>query len=239
MRNASSTIMTMILAVAGAVLNTSARAEVSGLYFDLSLGQANYRDLKKSEYDALTASTLDSFVTSGDIASWSIDSSKLDKGATAFSAATGFRVNPYLAFDIGWLSTGQSQYRATITADGNPYLGKISMSASGPTIAIMGMLPIGDKFEIRGRAGALFGRSFIDPYIHGTKDGYVGSYSVGEKSTDPFAGLSFAFYFTDQVSVYAGWQRIFKVSGDFTVGTTTSSIETDVDNVLVGITFRQ
>ncbi len=237
MRNASSTIMTMILAVAGAVLNTSARAEVSGLYFDLSLGQANYSDFKKSEYDALTASTLDSFVTSGDIASWSIDSSKLDKGATAFSAATGFRVNPYLAFDIGWLSTGQAQYRANVTADSNPYLGKISMSASGPTIAIMGMLPIGDKFEIRGRAGALFGRSFLDGYLQWPTGN--DSYSVGEKSTDPFAGLSFAFNFTEQVSVYAGWQRIFNVGGDFTVGTTTNSVKSDVDNVLVGITFRQ
>ena len=83
----------------------------------------------------------------------------------------------------------------------------------------------------------LFSKSSIDGYGQSLDESLT--FSITEKSSDSFASLNAAFKFTDQISVYTGWQRIFNVGGNYVIDVTTVSAETDVDNFHVGITFRQ
>lgn len=197
----------------------TALAADSGVYFDVSLGQAFAKDIgSKDDFDDVTNTYVGS-----------VDSSTLDDTASSWSAVIGYKFLPYVAVDAGYVDFGTDKYRAIL--DNSSYLYKNQISARGATLAAMGILPLGKRFELTARAGVLFSKTTLDVYL---SDGLNNtSAALSTSSKDLFFGAGGAFKFTDRFSVRLGWQRFNDVGDKYETG------ESDIDVVSLGVTFSQ
>lgn len=207
----------IVLACTLCLGSATAMAEDFGFYFDAALGQSALKDLSKSDFDsALNAS---------------IQSSTFDDKGSFWSVAAGYKACSYFAADLGFAELGAAKYRANITASGVPLLYKASLSSSGPTLAAMGILPIGSRFEIHGRGGLLFAKTSFKEYA--TDNTTSSSYAYSAKSRDFFFGVEAAFNITQNIAAHVGAQRFLNVGDKYETG------ESDIDVFSLGVTFKQ
>jgi OmpA-OmpF porin, OOP family len=200
---------------------TSAFAAQPGWYVGATVGQARF-DLSKSELDDLAASTFDVF-----------DSSSLDDSSTAFSAFVGFRISPYLAVEAAYTDLGEAEYRA----DGAIFIPPlvpvtlgVKLNAKGPTLAVIGALPISDSFDVHARGGVFFAKT----ELKATADvsGGSGSDSVSSNSQDFFYGIGAGYNVGAHWSFTADFQQYKDVGDKDTTG------EGDVNVFTVGASYR-
>lgn len=109
------------------VLTSSAWAQA---YVGLALGQAKYRDACRSAASSIPCSSDD----------------------TTFRVFAGYRINPYLAFELGANTLGTIRASTGETAD----LDAIDISA-------LGSWPIGNRFAVHGRLGIFSGDMTASP----------------------------------------------------------------------------
>lgn len=157
--------------------------------------------------------------------------SSLDDKSSIWTVDAGYRPWPYFAADVGFADLGTAKYRANVLTGGSNNLYKYSITSGGPTLAVMGIVPIGHRFEVYGRGGLLFARTSLKEHAENTIDVWNGSATF--KSRDLFAGIGAAFNFTDTVAVNVRAYRFFDVGDKYRTG------ESDVDAFSVGVTFRQ
>lgn len=220
-----------IVATALMVFSAGSLADQDGgFYLSANLGQAKY-DVSKDDLDEVA---VDSFESAGAIV---LDgSSTFDDKGTAWSIVGGYRFGSYIGAEIGYLNLGEAQYRSegeiipsgTVTVTDATL--DLDLSAKGPSLALVGFLPLGDRFDLQARAGVFFADTTID--IAATVDGSRATDDFSANSQDFYFGVGATFYITSQFALALDYTK-FKDLGD-----EDETGEADVDTLTGGILYR-
>lgn len=204
--------------------------ENTGFYLSANLGQAKY-DVSKDDLDELAVG---SFESAG--ATVLDGSSTFDDKGTPWSIVGGYRFGSYIGAEIGYLNLGEAQYRSqgeiippgTFTVTDATL--DLDLSARGPTLALVGFLPLSERFDLQARAGVFFADTTID----------IAASVGGGRATDDFSADSQDFYFGIGATFYVTSQ--FALALDYTtfkdVGDEEETGEADVDSLTAGIIYR-
>jgi hypothetical protein len=130
-----------------------------------------------------------------------------------YQATFGYRFHRYFAVELGLAQFGTmaSTARADMDfGDGDgvvPVSVKLSYSAGGPIMSAIGILPLGNKFELFGRIGYLFTSSErkFDAKIDGESGGFG---SAKGDSQDPVYGIGFAWHINQVYSIRGEYQQL-------------------------------
>jgi OmpA-OmpF porin, OOP family len=181
-------IRAIVCGVCAATALPAVAAETkAGFYLGLSAGESSF-DIEKSELDDVV---LDAFfsqgipVTSG--------SSKFEDSDTALSLFAGYRFNPYIAVEAGYIDLGAAEYRSTGTVNppgpivSAPIAVDIDVESKGFTLGALGSLPLGEVVDLHGHLGFLFATTDLSVTARSTStsasteelDSIGGFYGVG------------------------------------------------------------
>ena len=208
--------------VLGCVPATATLAADSGFYFGITGGLATFDLPSKGSIDAL-------FEEEG----LALASSSLDDDDTAWGLQVGYRWNSYVAAEVGYVNFGTAEYRAT-PAGFTGIDGEASLRArsSGPTLSVLGMLPVGERFDLHARAGVYFADTRLRYREEDFQTGDVFSEEIKPSSENPFVGIGAAWNINDSYSLRIEYQRFFDVGDKDTIG------ETDIDLLSFSVLFR-
>lgn len=216
-----------VVALAAATLTPEARAAQLGFYIGGQFGQAE-RDIDVQLFDIYAAN-----VFSSPNIDFTIDSSNrsFDKSDSGYGFFAGYRFNTHLAVEGGYLDVGSLEYR--VRASGNiagipsDAAFNVDSNTAGIAVSALGIWPLSYRWEVYGRAGALFASNEFQAYyadIGGPRgDRYT------ENSVDLLLGVGASFNFLEIYDLRLEYQRVFD-AGDKTTG------EGDVDMISLGIT---
>ena len=215
--------------VLGFVPATAALAADSGFYFGITGGLATFDLPSKGSIDEFVEEL---FVDDGLV----MESSSLDDDDTAWGLQVGYRWNPYVAAEVGYVNFGTAEYWATpegVDADLS-----VRVRSSGPTLSVLGMLPLGERFDLHARAGVYF----ADSRLRYREQNYDADEAYSEEfkpsSENPFVGLGAAWNINDSYSVRIEYQRFFDVGGTVDVFGDKIDLETDIDLLSFSVLFR-
>lgn len=213
---------------------SAAHAAEEGFYFGIAGGMTS-ADLSKNDLDGRYQSLLidDSYDVLG-------YESTLDDSDTSWGVQVGYQWGPHFAAEIGYVDLGKAVYEADFLVEdllspGDMYVGseRTRFRSSGPTVAVLGLLPLGETFDIHGRAGILFARNRITEQSRDYYTGEVlGSQEFSGNSKDLFAGIGGAWNINANYTMRLEYQRYFDVGDD------EDTTETDVDQLSLSILFR-
>jgi hypothetical protein len=200
-----------------------------GWYFELAAGKSSFKDVDNAGLDALTRD----FFASFDLPVQTLASTR-DDYERSYALLSGYRINPYFAVEAGFFRLGAVQYAATGTVSDagtlRPASFNFSYRAKGVLIGGAGTLPLGEIFELRGRAGitnsetrvrffaTVDGNSVNDQYSESSQDFYYGA----------GAGLWLGQYYRVGVD-YLHHDKFGKAGGNGS---------TDVDNLLLSLSYQ-
>jgi hypothetical protein len=209
-------------------------AAEAGFYFGIGGGTGS-ADLSKSDLDDVYQSAL--IADDYDVLAFD---SQLDDSEASWGAQIGYQWNAYFAAEIGYVDLGKAIYEADFTVrdllpPGGTGMGSVRtrFRSTGPTVAVLGMLPLGEKFDLHGRAGILFARTRITEQGRDFATGEVlGSQDIRGNSKDLFAGIGGAWNINPNYTLRLDYQRYLDVGDD------EDSLEADVDQLTLSILFR-
>jgi OmpA-OmpF porin, OOP family len=152
-----------------------------------------------------------------------------------YTAAFGYRFSRYVAAELGLAQYGEtsSMVRGEIDQGGGfvPASVKFSFAVGGPVFSLIGILPLGDKFEIYGRAGMLFASA--ERELAARVDGQnAGQGSAKGDSTEIVYGAGLAYNINQVYSLRLEHQRLSDVGQQDRSGTE------DVDYTALGFLVR-
>lgn len=157
--------------------------------------------------------------------------SSIDTTNPGFGFVAGYRLNNHLAVEGGYLDLGKFRYQTvsnvTLT-NGTPVTVTLTANSktTGFALTALGILPLGYRWELYGRAGVLLASNERTLFLSG-----LGSDTDNGSSTDLLAGAGAGFTFAEIYTLRAEYQRVFD-AGDNIVG------EGDQDLATVGVTVR-
>lgn len=209
---------TLALLAATLGLAPASNALADGFYFGLS-GGLSMPDLpSKAEFDQV--------ILAGTPAQ-----SSLDDTGTAWGAQVGYRWGSYIAAEIGYVDLGKAEYEAVPT--GTPLRASVRFASSGVTLAAVGMLPLGERFDLYARGGVYFGDTRLRQKIEDLSTGEsLAMVEDTSSSKDLFAGIGAAWNITESFSLRLQYERYFGVGEDDETG------KTDIDLLTFGVLFR-
>jgi OOP family OmpA-OmpF porin len=120
--------ITAVLAVAALAAASAAQAQDNGSGFYAGGGVGKF-DVKIDDFDDVD-DTIDSY----------------DSDDTAWKAFAGWRMNPYLAFEVAYVNLGSPDDEILPETD-------LTVETDGFAPYVVGTIPIGDWFEVFGKAG--------------------------------------------------------------------------------------
>jgi OOP family OmpA-OmpF porin len=157
--------------------------------------------------------------------------STLDDSDTGFGLAGGYQLNDHFAVEFAYVDLGSVDYRASATvSDGvdeaDAELG-LESSAQGPVVSALGILPIGERFSLFGRAGL----SFIN--AEGTArialNGISQRASQSSQKIDPVLGVGAELSLSKHFAIRLAWDRYFDVGTEDVTG------DVDADLITLGL----
>jgi opacity protein-like surface antigen len=179
------------------------------------VGQSNYTsDQSQNEQDLL-----DTLINTGNpTQNLSTSSEDTDIG---YNATFGYRFNRYFAAELGLAQFGSVESTAKGDLDfGDGFVPtslKLSFSAGGPMMSVVGFLPLNDKFELFARVGYLFTSS--ERELTSNVDGQAGGFgSAKGDSQDLVLGVGAAFNFNQVYSVRFEYQQLDELGQDDRTG---------------------
>jgi hypothetical protein len=199
-----------------------------GAYGGALLGQSNF-----SGDQSLNEATLRD-ILNGAGAPQNLQSSTEDSDI-GYQATFGYRFNRYFAAELGLAQFGSLSSTARADMDfGNglvPASVKLNFSAGGPIISAIGILPIGEKFELYARLGYLFCSS--ERELSSRVDGQAGSFgSAKGDSQNPVYGLGFAWNISQVYAIRGEFQKLDQLGQENRTGAE------DVTVIGVGLIVR-
>jgi OmpA-OmpF porin, OOP family len=213
------------------VHSSAAQAQMldRGWYFEVALGKATFKDVSTADLDALTRDFFDSF----ELPVQTLSSTR-DDYERSYALLSGYRFSPYLAFEAGLFRLGAVQYAAagSVSDAGTllPASFNFSYRAKGVLIGGTATLPLGEYFELRGRAGITNSETRVRYFA--TVDGVAASDHFSESSQD--------FYYGAGVGFWIG--QYYRIGADFLhhdkFGKAGGNGSTDVDNILLSFTYE-
>jgi opacity protein-like surface antigen len=205
-----------------------------GPYGGLLVGNAKYSSVDAAAAEAF----LVDFFQSPGAPTQNITTSTEDTDI-GYTAAFGYRFHRYIAAELGLAQYGEtaSRLRGEIFQVQNnvgafvPASLKTSFSVGGPLFSAIGILPLGDKFEIYARAGLLFAgtQNDISIRVDGENAGQGG---VKADSTEFVYGAGIAFNINQVYSIRLEQQRLAEM------GEEGRSRTEDVDYTALGFVIR-
>jgi len=152
-----------------------------------------------------------------------------------YTAAFGYRFTRYFAAELGLAQYGETS--SIVRADIDQGQGfvpanvKFSFAVGGPIFSAIGVLPLGDKFEIYGRVGMLFANA--ERELAARVDGRnAGRGSAQGDSTEIVYGAGLSFNINQVYSLRLEHQRLTEVGQEDRSGTE------DVDFTALGFLVR-
>jgi len=157
----------------------------------------------------------------------------VDDGDLAWSVGLGYRINRYLAGEVEYVDFGTTDIREHYELGSAPFPFpteldlQFSSQVTGPVLSVLGTLPVGDRFEVFLRGGALFA----------SRDYSVGgSISFGQReklaSTVWLAGAGVTWSVAPRWGLRAEYQQSGELDDSLISG------ETKVDRLAVSALFR-
>ncbi|MGL4233532.1 MAG: outer membrane beta-barrel protein [Casimicrobium sp.] len=152
-----------------------------------------------------------------------------DTKGTGARILGGYQLHKYAAVEAAYVDLGKFSFRTNVTPAGTL---AATTKINGFELAAVGTFPIGDRFGIFARVGALIGE---------TKTRYTGSGSVEiitdrdtqkKRSTQLSYGAGATFNVSKRFGIRAEWSRYSKLGDDFTGG------KTDADFYGAGLVYR-
>lgn len=138
--------------------------------------------------------------------------------ATSYSFLAGYQANENLAFEFSYYSTGEAEY----SQESFFYGYEESAEIDGPTLSIVGIAPINERFEFYGRLGVwVWDAEYSFKYSDAD---FSLEASESEDGNSVFYGLGAQFA--------AG--KNAKISLEFTKYEAGDEVDIDIDNISVG-----
>ena len=214
----------LVAAFALAAAAPSAQAGQVGFYIGGAYGQTE-KDTKIADFDAYAGQIYNNLgftPVSG--------TSSMDDSFNGYGFYGGYRFTTHFAVEGGYFNLGSFKYRSRV----NGTIGSIPSAAafnydgetSGITVAALGVMPLSYRWEVYGRAGALFASNTASLYYADVQGPIRGDFS--ENSVDLLAGVGTSFNFLEIYDLRLEYQRIFD-AGDEAIG------EGDADTITIGI----
>jgi hypothetical protein len=228
--------VTTVALCAGSV--SGAHASEEGFYFRITGGQSKM-DLDRNDLDAVFFDVADQVATLSGLVVTDF-ASDLDKTDEAWGLHMGYQWNAYVGAEIGYVNLGEAFYdsAAVLSVAGDPapvaLLGQPSKyTNNGFTAAMLGILPLGEKFDLHARGGILFARNRITLRATDASTGeIIASQEIRSNSRDFFVGLGGAWNINRNYSARLEYQRFLDVGDD------EESLEFDVDLISLSVEFR-
>ncbi len=162
-------------------------------------------------------------------------SSSTEDNDIGYQAMFGFRFLRYFAAEIGLAQFGSLESSAKGDLDFGdgfvPTSVKLSFSAGGPIFSAVGILPIGNKFELFGRVGYMFTSS--EREFSANVDGEHSSFGGAKgDSQDPVFGVGFSWNINQVYSIRGEFQKLDSI------GDPNRSGEEDITMMGLGLLIR-
>jgi hypothetical protein len=226
-----------VLAVAcGMIAANAASAETTGWYFGLTGGATSVDTSgSKQDRDEAVAIPIAMALESEGFDVLGIESS-LDDSDIGWGLHVGYRFNRYVAAEIGYVDLGEALYEAILAVDDGVETFPLEVSSrfasSGPTAAVLGMLPIGERFDVHAKAGLYFADTRFRARVRDVEfDQNILHDEIHAGEREVFLGVGGAWNISDSYSLRFEYQRFLDVGDDDTT-------ETDVDLISLSVLFR-
>lgn len=205
---------------------TAAQAAEPGWYLVGFGGESSASGLSQGQVDDNLAAIF------GSVGLEIVDaSSTLDDSDTGFGLAGGYQMNDHFAFEFGYVDLGTISYRATGTVtdgvDQAPAEAILESEADGPVLSVLGILPIGDRFSVFGRAGLSLMNAKGSARL--TVGDVSDQASQSSQKSDLMFGAGMEYRLTRHFTIRLGWDRYLDVATQEVVG------DTDADLYSLGI----
>ena len=146
----------------------------------------------------LTATAESGFYIGGSVGSSSLTDDfsgfDVDASSTSFRLTAGWLFNEFFSLEGGYHNFGD--FEQGFTVGGNPF--DIRLKADGFTLGATGIIPLGERFALFGRAGAFFWDG----------DAEINNISQARpEDTNPYFGAGARFAITDHLSLVGDWTR--------------------------------
>ena len=196
-------------------------------YMGFDIGQATI-DVDQHALDASVIGAFNVFglsVVSG--------SSEVSKDSLTYGLTFGYQPWKFLAFEAGYSDFGKVEYKArtTLTDGTSTFDGKVKLTgdAKGPTLSVLGVLPIGHTWSLYGRAGVLFAHSTYDATA--TVDQESASAGNSDNTQEFLWGAGFG---------YTGgrWTTRVEYQDALEVGTSAGLGQPDISRITIGAIYR-
>lgn len=225
-------VMSILLA-AGLASTPVSGALAEGFYFGISGGAASFDLPSKAAFDETYVDSLDGLVPGVFVVG---AESSLDDSDQAWGVQVGYRWGSYVAAELGYVNFGEALYRADVLLSDGFVDAPIEVSArvrsSGPTLAVLGILPLRERFDIHARAGVYFSDTRYRERFEDPLTGEGDSIETDGSDKDLFAGLGAAWNINESYAVRLEYQRFFDVGDEDHTG------EENIDLLSVGFLFR-
>ena len=211
-------MMRPLVLCAGLGLAASAHAE--GWYAVVFGGEASSEGLDQNELDAALVD-----------AGFDLQSSSLDDSDTGFGATLGYQVNENFAAELSYVDLGDVSYQAS-NEQANPANETLTLdtSAAGPVFSLLGILPIGERWGIYGRAGLALMDS--EGEATATVGDVTDRISDSTNGSNLVAGAGVNYAVSDRFGLRLEWDRYFDVGSEEIVG------ESDIDLFSLGLRYN-
>ena len=204
----------------------AAGAAELGVYAGVSYASVDNK-AKQADFDAVSLAILDSQGFVPDSADFSFDHE-----GSGYSFVVGYRLFPWLAVEGGYMDLGK--VRHFISADGDqfgPAHAELSTTTknSGIAVSALGILPLSYRWEVYGRAGALFATNRLNLFI---SDAFgPGAAEFSSSKTNLLAGAGVSMSIAEIYGLRLEYQRIFDVESE-------QVSQGDVDFLSIGVTVQ-
>ena len=134
----------------------------------------------------------------------------LDKTDVGWKAYLGYRFNPYLAAEGGYVDLGEASFNTTIvsappgTNPAPPFPIHATATAKGVVLSGLAHLPLTDSFSLFAKAGLFRWQAKFTERIPGTD---ITRVSRSEEKTDPLYGAGLQLHFTPAIAARLEWER--------------------------------
>ncbi|HEY3395020.1 MAG TPA: outer membrane beta-barrel protein, partial [Lacipirellulaceae bacterium] len=206
----------------------AAASAQEGPYFSLFWGRSS-TDIDKDDLDAVAVQ-----IGTDSGGRNTAGSSSLNDADSVWGVQVGYRFNRFVAAEAGYVDLGKANYVGNLASDFGPVTSPVRLGysvhqrflSSGPTIAVLGMIPLGERFDIYGRGGIYFAdtRYRIRAQSAGDPEGTSTEDKAGTQEL--FGGLGFAWNINDDYGVRAEATHFADVGDDDRTGEASVTILT-------------
>lgn len=208
----------------------------SGFYLGLGAGESSF-DLDGGELDVVVLDALFSqgmVVTSG--------SSSFEDSDTTLALFAGYRFNPYIGVEAGYIDLGAAEYRSTGTVNppgpvfSAPSAVNVDVESTGFTLAALGSFPVGSVVDLHGRIGFFFAQTDLSVAVRVASAS--GSDTETLDSIGAFFGVGAGFNFGEHWTVSVDWTRYDNVGDEDEDDDVSTEAGFDVDALSLSAAFR-